>query len=142
MGNALRDANDSNFRQLDLRKLPKFALLLGHNNEVQLCLLLKIDKKEGNRYVQVLVVNKIYLDVEINKEEREREEARLGIKRKLVLQFENAGVAKKDHKGAVEGTDNEYQYNVYWVRPNEILEVYKEPLKHKTQIDDTKKCYA
>lgn len=34
-----------------------------------------------------MVVNKIYKDLEINKEEREREEKKLGIKRRVILQF-------------------------------------------------------
>jgi antiviral helicase SKI2 len=143
LGNDLREANAYNFRQIDFRKvqLPKFALLLGHNNETQLCLLLKMEKNNLDRYLQVMVVNRIYTEMEVNKEEREREEAKLGIKRKIVLQYEKVGNLK-DLNGAVEGTNNEYFFNAYWVRPNEILEVYSERLKFKSQLDDSKKLYA
>jgi len=79
--------------------------------------------------------------MEVNKEEREREEAKLGIKRKIVLQYEKVGNLK-DLNGAVEGTNNEYFFNAYWVRPNEILEVYSERLKFKSQLDDSKKLYS
>jgi len=79
-----------------------------------------------------MVVNKIYKDLEINKEEREREEKKLGLKRKVVLQFENSkNSVLKDLNGAVEGTNNEYFYYVYWVTPKEILEVYNQRLKTK-----------
>lgn len=47
--------------------------MLGHNNEVQLCLLLKIEKTNIDRVVQVLLVNKVYAGVEINKEDRAAE---------------------------------------------------------------------
>lgn len=44
--------------------LPKFAKILGHNNETQIGLVLRVDdKKTRNRFVQVLVVNKQMIDL-------------------------------------------------------------------------------
>lgn len=48
----------------------------------------------------------------------------------------------RDINGAVEGTNNLYQYNIYWVTPAEILEVYREKLNFKKQLDESKKTYA
>lgn len=48
------------------------------------------------------------------------------------MQFENSkNSVLKDFNGAVEGTNNEYFYYVYWVTPKEILEVYNQRLKTK-----------
>jgi len=69
--------------------LPKYGRILGHNNEVQICLILRIEKPEVARRIQVMVVNKVYLEMEINKEEREREEKKLGIKKKIKLEYES-----------------------------------------------------
>lgn len=57
----------------DFRKnaLPLYGLILGHNNEVQLCLILRIERSNNERCVQVLFINKIYLGLEINKADRE-----------------------------------------------------------------------
>jgi hypothetical protein len=60
----------------DLKKLslPKFGLILGHNNETQLCLVLKMNNELKNngfkRYFQILVINELYLGMEITKKER------------------------------------------------------------------------
>lgn len=75
IGNTLRGGNEYRFGKYDFKRnpLPKFALLLGHNNETQLCLLLRMDKTNLTRYLQVMVVNRIYTEMEINKQEREKE---------------------------------------------------------------------
>ncbi len=50
---------------------------MGHNNELQVGLLLKIDSDQRNKgvqqYVQVMVINELYLGMEITKEEREED---------------------------------------------------------------------
>jgi hypothetical protein len=62
--------------------------MVGHNNEVQLCLVLRIEKTNNDhRMIQVLLVNKVYAGVEINKEDRAAEEAKLGIKKRIILEF-------------------------------------------------------
>ncbi len=48
----------------------------------------------------------------------------------------------KEFNGAVEGRNNEYFYYVYWVRPEEIIEVYGDKLKFRNQLDESKKLYA
>lgn len=56
--------------------IPRFAKLLGLNNETQIGLILRVDverrdpKNINSRYVQVMVVNKQMIDVEINREDR------------------------------------------------------------------------
>ena len=76
--------------------------MLGHNNEVQLCLLLRIEKTNIDRVLQVLLVNKVYAGVEINKQDREAEEAKLGIKKRIILEFENSkNSTLKELNGAV-----------------------------------------
>lgn len=69
IGASLRSGNASRFEEYDFRKNqpPKFALLLGHNNETRLCLLLRIEKGFRPRNLQVMIVNKIYREMEINK---------------------------------------------------------------------------
>jgi hypothetical protein len=146
LGRTLRDGNEDRFWQNEFKKapLPRFALMVGHNNEVQLCLLLRIERaNHNNRVLQVLLVNKVYAGVEINKEDRAAEEAKLGIKKRIILEFENNKTsALKDLNGAVEGTNNLYQFNVHWVTPAEVLEVYREKLNFKKQLDDSKKTYS
>ena len=87
MGNHLRIANAERFANIEFKRmqLPRYALMLGHNNEVQLCLLLRVEKSDLIRRIQVLVVNKIYAEMEINKAEREKEEQKLGIKKRIRL---------------------------------------------------------
>lgn len=43
LGDTLREGNEDRFYNIDFKKqqLPKFALILGHNNEDQICLLLR-----------------------------------------------------------------------------------------------------
>ena len=71
---------------------------MGHNNELQIGLLLKIDSEQRQKgieqYVQVMVVNELYLGLEITKEEREEEEKKLGIKRKIKLKYDSPVQAK------------------------------------------------
>lgn len=46
--------------------LPKYAKILGYNNEIQIGLVLRVDVERravSNRYVQVMVVNKQMIDV-------------------------------------------------------------------------------
>ena len=63
-----------------------------------------------------MVVQKVYRDLELNKQEREREEKKLGIKKRIKLEFENTDPPKeKQMNGAVEGTYNEYFFYLYWV---------------------------
>lgn len=80
--------------------------------------------------------------MEINKKDREEEEAKLGIKKRVILEFENKNSTLKEMNGAVEGTNNLYQFNVNWVRPDEILEVYRDKLNFKKQLDDSKRTYS
>ena len=51
---------------------PKYGKIIGHNNEIGICLILKVDYEkrihDGSRYVQVMVVNEIFLGMEITKE--------------------------------------------------------------------------
>lgn len=75
--------------------LPKYGKILGHNNEVQLCLILRIEKADLARRIQVMVVNRVYLDMEINKEEREKEEKKLGIKKRIKLEFDRINPPKE-----------------------------------------------
>jgi hypothetical protein len=105
----LRGGNEFRFAKHDLKKLqlPKYALMLGHNNETQVCLLLRVEKSDFSRRVQVMIVNKIYTELEVNKEEREREEKKLGIKKRIRLEYERTNPAKdKEFNGAVEGRQN------------------------------------
>jgi hypothetical protein len=71
---------------------PKYIQLMGHNNELQIGLLLKVDSELRNKgsqqYVQVMVVNELYLGLEITKEEREEEEKKLGIKKRIKLKYD------------------------------------------------------
>lgn len=70
LAKTLREGNADRFWQNEFKKapLPRFALMMGHNNEVQLCLILRIEKtNHDNRVIQVLLVNKVYAGVEINK---------------------------------------------------------------------------
>lgn len=69
IGASLRSGNAYRFEKYDSKKIqpPKFALLLGHNNETRLCLLLRIEKAFRPRNLQVMIVNQIYRDMEINK---------------------------------------------------------------------------
>ena len=86
---------------------------------MQICLILRIEKADLNRRIQVMVVNRIYLEMEINKEEREREEKKLGLKKRIKLEYESYNPPKeKESTGAVEGQQNNYFYNVYWVSPS------------------------
>lgn len=62
MAKTLREGNYHRYWKNDFKKLqlPKFGLLLGHNNEVQLCLVLRIEKTNLDRMIQVMLVNKVY----------------------------------------------------------------------------------
>ena len=73
LGQTLREGNQDRFQRIDFKKvpLPRFGLLLGHNNETQVCLLLRYEKTNIDRVIQVMIINKIYTGVEINKEDRE-----------------------------------------------------------------------
>jgi hypothetical protein len=54
--------------------------------------LLKVDSelrsKGVQQYVQVMVVNELYLGLEITKEEREEDEKKLGIKKRIKLKYD------------------------------------------------------
>ena len=75
--NNIRDINAEIFPDYDFKKLspPKYIQLIGHNNVLQTGLILKVDSELRNKgikqYVQVMVVNELYLGLEITKEERE-----------------------------------------------------------------------
>lgn len=79
-GKNLRVENEKAFNQLmSIPKnqkglLPKYAKILGLNNETQVGLVLRADveKRASNRHVQVMMVNKQMIDVEINKEDRDQ----------------------------------------------------------------------
>lgn len=69
-----------------------------------------------------MVVNKQMIDVEINKEDREQMEKAVGIKKKVVLEYdEDRNKRAKFYKGEVPGTKNQYNYQVFWVSPSAIL---------------------
>ena len=69
MGNNLRDANQYRWKQIEFKKvnLPRYGLLLGHNNETQLCLVIRSAKTNSGQAVEVVITNRIYKGVEINK---------------------------------------------------------------------------
>lgn len=59
----LRDINEIIFANIEQNKLGlKYATILGHNNETQLCLILRIiDQKESkdNRFIQILTITEM-----------------------------------------------------------------------------------
>jgi len=63
LGSSLRNGNADRFWRNDFKKvsLPRFALLMGHNNEIQLCLLLKMEKTNIDRVLQLMVIHKQYI---------------------------------------------------------------------------------
>jgi len=68
----LRQLNEIVFSELDYGKiqLPKFGKVLGHNNEAELCMVLKIDLKANaaeRRFVTVLVIDEIECDFYLTK---------------------------------------------------------------------------
>lgn len=72
----LRVLNDVIFSETDSQKLqlPKFGLILGHNNEIQLCIVLRIipqQQSNDNRFIHVLTVSEMDTNFYFNKEESE-----------------------------------------------------------------------
>jgi hypothetical protein len=68
----LRNENEKYFNQIMSQPknqkgyLPKYAKILGYNNETQIGLVLKVDiekRATNNKYVQVIIVNKQMIDV-------------------------------------------------------------------------------
>lgn len=58
----LRDLNEVVFSEIDHQRLqlPKFGRILGHNNEIELCMVLKFDMKANaaeRRFITVLVID-------------------------------------------------------------------------------------
>jgi hypothetical protein len=69
----IRQLNEVVFTEIDLSKLqlPKFALILSHNNEVELCIILKIDRKANaaeRRFITILTVDQIDTNFYLTKE--------------------------------------------------------------------------
>ena len=67
-------------------------MILGHNNETQLAIILRIDSARRNqnlkRFVQILLVNELDLDVYITKQEMEEAEKKKGIKKGIKLEYD------------------------------------------------------
>lgn len=104
----LRSENEKSFNQLMSNPknqkglLPKYGKILGLNNETQIGLVLRVDieKRASNRYVQVMLVNKQMIDVEINREDREKMEKSLGIKKRVILEYdEDKNLRTKFYRG-------------------------------------------
>ena len=89
-----------------------------------------------------MVVNKQMIDVEINREDREKMEKQLGIKKRVILEYDEDRSSNynrnKFYKGEVPGTKNQYNYQVYWVASSAIVEVYTQKIDKKSTPEDKK----
>ena len=125
---------------------PRLVKLLGHNNETTVGLLMKLDNERGkhsSRYIQVMTVVKMNLEVELDKEDRERNEKEQGIKKKVVLEYEEEakGNNLRWNNGAVPGTNNAYFYYVHYISAGMILEIYTNKIGYKHSVEDKKEVY-